>query len=211
METYNQSNTADAIDEMELHGKTEETAPSLGDIEDAVSAEMNGIWKRLGHRNRIYDGVITNRGEEKLAWYVKSLDTAAAKAARELDWAEKKAQPYRNWTRRSSTADSVRARGGEEQRGAAEIDTRTGDEALDALSVAVGYFDECHAAIIHAELEFLSLTGTKWAPPAAFNNADAFTVVTAEQHAEITGIPTATTAARSRYKTKRGTDKNITV
>jgi len=175
------SNTQTVLDSMELHGKTEETCPRGEEIRQAVYNEMTGIWTRLSHRNRVYDGRVTNRGEEKLQWYVKSLENAAIKANKELTYAERRAAPF----------DGSRIN--------TEIDNRMGDEALDNKRVSVEYFTECDVAFVHAEKVFTDITGEEWARPATFNNETVKVIVTAEQHAEISGIPVATTEARKKY------------
>jgi len=176
------SNTAKTIEHMELYGQEAETEPATTDIQDAVHAEMNGIWTRLGHRNRVYNDEITNRGEEKLAWYVRSLETAAKKANKELDRAEYMAAPY------------------EGERSGTEMDNRIGDEALNNKHVAVSYFSECDEAFTYSLLVHKDLTGNDWLRPAEFTRNDAKVIVTAEQHAVMTGIPAETTAARAKYK-----------
>jgi len=176
------SNTQDVIEHMELHGTTEETAPNDKDIQEAVFNEMTGIWTRLSHRNRVYDGVVTNRGTEKLQWYVRSLENTAIKANKELTYAERRAAPF------------------EGKRIGTEIDNRMSDEALDSKRVSVEYFTECDTAFVHAEIVFTDITGEEWVRPAAFNNETATVIVTAEQHAELSGIPVATTEARAKYK-----------
>lgn len=176
------SNTQRVIEHMELYGEEAETAPADSDIQNAVHAEMTGIWTRLGHRNRVFNDEITNRGHEKLAWYVKSLETAATKAKKDLRVAEYKATPYQG------------------QRIGTETDNQLGERAMDDLQVAVAYFNECDEAYTHSLKVHIDLTGNDWLRPAEFNRNETKVIVTAEQHAEMTGIPAATTEAMAKYK-----------
>ena len=177
------SNTQQVLEEMALYGEEAETAPSVDDIQCAVFSEMTGIWTRLGHRNRVYDDQITNRGTEKLDWYVRSLETAAIKANKELSRAEYRANPFEG-------AQPI----------GTELDELARDEALDNKHVAVSYFNECDTAFTASLSFYTDITGSDWARPAAFNNESTKVIVTAEQHAAMTGIPEATTEARAKYK-----------
>ena len=177
------SNTQDVIEHMELHGHFEETAPNDNDIQEAVFNEMTGIWTRLSHRNRVWDDVVTNRGTEKLQWYVKSLETAASKAKKDTLKDESRAKKYQG-PRPIGT----------------ELDNLAREEALDNLAVSATYFAECDVAFLQALAVYQDITGEEWLRPADFNNETTTVIVTEEQQAALTGIPVATRKAMERYK-----------
>ena len=176
------SNTQEIIDHMELHGQREEVAPSLDEIRDAVEAEGNAIWTRLSHRNYTFDDVTTNRGQERLQWWINTLEKNATKAARNLQFAERKAAPF---MRQENNAEG----------NGTEIDSNRAFVALDELRVATSWMDECHLAFKTAETLYADLTNTAWTRPASFNNAPGTTIVTEKQQETITGVPSSTRAA----------------